>query len=342
MKDFLSENIRRELKARHGTERDGRVRDRIKAILLANKGWTYRQIAEALMLDEETVSRHLHEYLKHNKLKPANGGSSPKLNAMQAAELIHHLDNQTYPKVFDICRYVQQAWDISYTVAGMTCWLKNHGFSYKKPAATPAKADPVKQEAFIQKYEKLMNTTAEDEPILFGDGVHPTMATKVSYGWIRTGVRKPIPTTASRTRVNLMGALDLERMKLHTTGHETLDSKAMEEHFQHLRHVYPKAPKIHLILDQGPYNTSQKTKESANRHNIMLHYLPPYSPNLNPIERCWKIMNEHVRNNKFFGSAKEFRESIDHFFQETWPRIAWSMRDRVNDNFQHLTSVSSA
>ena len=37
--------------------------------------------------------------------------------------------------------------------------------------------------------------------ILFGDGVHPTMATKITYGWIRTGTRKPIATTSSRTRL---------------------------------------------------------------------------------------------------------------------------------------------
>lgn len=174
----------------------------------------------------------------------------------------------------------------------MTSWLKTNKFSYKKPAATPAKVDFAKQEAFIEQYETLIRTTPEDEPILFGDGVHPTMATKVTYGWIRTGMRKPIATTASRTCMNVMGSLDLAKMALHATAHESLDSQAMEEHFQYLRRLYPKAPKIHLIIDQGPYNISQKAQKAAAIHNIVLHYLPPYSPNLNPIERCWKIMNE--------------------------------------------------
>lgn len=341
MKDFLPDNIRQELRARHSTERDRRVADRIKAILLANRGWSYQRIAEALMLNEETISRHIKEYQDRNKLKPENGGSSPKLNEHQEAELIQHLEENTYLKVSDICAYVFQIYGISYTVPGMACWLKKHGFSFKKPAATPSKADPTKQEAFVQQYENLMNSTPEDEPILFGDGVHPTMATKITYGWIRTGARKPIATTASRTRVNLMGTLDLENMSLHTTTHDTIDSQAMEEHFQHLRQQYPKAPKIHLILDQGPYNVSHKTKEAAKKCNIVLHYLPPYSPNLNPIERCWKIMNEQVRNNRFFASAKEFREAICHFFQETWPLIAMGMRSRVNDNFQRIQSISS-
>jgi transposase len=53
---------------------------------------------------------------------------------------------------------------------------------------------------------------------------------------------------------------------------------------------------------------------------IVLHYLPPYSPNLNPIEIVWKVMNEHVRNNLFFSLAKEFREAIKQFFDHTWAR----------------------
>lgn len=74
MKDFLAESMRQELKAHHSTERDCRIADRIKAILLANKGWTYRQIGEALMLDEETVSRHIKEYLC-TQAYPHNGKS---------------------------------------------------------------------------------------------------------------------------------------------------------------------------------------------------------------------------------------------------------------------------
>jgi hypothetical protein len=69
----------------------------------------------------------------------------------------------------------------------MTKWLHKQGFSYKKPKGTPAKADLQKQAAFIAYYENLLNTIPEDEPIEFGDGVHPTMATKITYGWIKKG-----------------------------------------------------------------------------------------------------------------------------------------------------------
>jgi transposase len=70
--------------------------------------------------------------------------------------------------------------------------------------------------------------------------------------------------------------------------------------------------------------------------NIKLHFLPPYSPNLNPIERLWKVMNEHARNNRFFKGAKDFKEAINCFFDETLPEIGSTLNERINDNFQLL------
>ncbi|MCP4922796.1 MAG: IS630 family transposase, partial [bacterium] len=83
------------------------------------------------------------------------------------------------------------------------------------------------------------------------------------------------------------------------------------------------------------------TKKAALEFGVVLYPLPPYSPNLNPIERLWKVMNEQVRNNRVFNNAQEFRTAILEFFTHTWPEIALSMVDRINDNFQTLNKVSS-
>jgi transposase len=124
------------------------------------------------------------------------------------------------------------------------------------------------------------------------------MATKVTYVWIKKGTDKLIPTTTSRNRVNLFGS-DLARMTLITQSYDSIDSKALAEIFEQLSLEYPLAPKIHLILDTGSYNMSKETREASDKYKKELHHLPAYSLNLNPIERVWNIMNEHVRNNKF-------------------------------------------
>ena len=274
----------------------------------------------------------------NKKLELARSGSSSKLTESQTKELIKHLAENTYQKVIDICAYVFATYGVNYSVPGMTDWLHSNKFSYKKPCGTPAKADEEKQKAWIDYYEKNLKQLPHDEPVEFGDGVHPTMDTKVSFGWIRVAERKPIATTASRTRMNLMGSLNLKSMSLTIKNYESLNSDAMGEHFALLRAKYPHAPVIRLILDQCRYNISAKTKKLAQDYGIKLHFLPPYSPNLNPIERLWKIMNEHVRNNRYFSTAKDFRKSIVEFFQQTWPSISRSMASRIHDNFNLVKS----
>ena len=339
MKNFLTEDERSTLKIQHRSEKDRRTGDRIKAILLADKGWTFKHIAEALFLDEETISLHVSDYNSNKKLSIETGGSQSKLNGDQIIKLSLHLELVTYLRASEICAHVQEYYNIHYTISGMTSWLKNNCFSYKKPKGTPAKADPLEQEIFIATYRELLRTTSLSEPILFADSVHPTMATKITYGWIKKGTDKPISTIGSKTRINIIGAIDLETMKLTTDSYDTINSDSMMQYFVKLRGDYILAPKIHLILDNGSYNTSAKTKDSAEKYGIVLHYLPPYSPNLNPIERLWKVMNEYTRNNRFFVNAKEFREKIMYFFEKTWPEIGMTMVDRINDNFQRLKSM---
>ena len=337
----LSDEQKKDLELRHRYEDDGRVRDRIKAVLLKSEGWKNKAIAQALRIHEETVRQHLTDWSSDEKLKPENGGSYSKLDDTQTRTLDTHLSNTTYTRVIDICAYVESSFGISYTVSGMTKWLKEHKFSYKHPKNVPAKADLEKQEEFIENYLELVTDTPMNEPILFMDSAHPTMATKVVCGWIKKGVDKPIGQTASRTRVNIMGAIELATMNVVSCRPDYVNAETTVSFFDQLKGAYPVAPSIHVILDQSGYHRSQLVKDEALKRNIVLHYLPPYSPNLNPIERLWKVMNENIRNNVFFKSAKHFKDSICVFFDEKIAEIAPSLRCRINDNFQTIKPVPS-
>ena len=161
MREFLSTEERERLRRRHRSEKDGRTRDRIKAVLLSDKGWSFKAIAEALLLDEETVSDHVEAYVKEKKLSITTGGSESKLNKAQSEELICHIEENTYLKVSNICAYVRETYGIQYMVSVMRSWLQSHKFSYKKPAGVLLKADIKRQEAFIEAYEMLKKKTLE-------------------------------------------------------------------------------------------------------------------------------------------------------------------------------------
>ena len=408
MKIPLSTAQKSHLETQHKAEHDGRIRDRIKAVLLNDRGWSYKKIAQALLIHETTVWGHLNDYLREEKLKPMSGGSRSKLNDQQTEELITHLEQNTYPSTKEIIGYIKLAYGISYTQQGMHDWLTKHRFSHKKPKGTPAKFNAERQAEFIKKYDELKATLNPNELLLFMDSVHPTQETKITYGWIRTGVEKLIATVANRKRINLTGAIDLNTMSVLTREYETINGSSTVDFLKAIETANPTATKIHIIADGGSAHTSHEVSLFLQRSNavnrdylkttydielpgsatvlakkiktkltailekesllfenqliletekltagqllnslktpvahpkFVVHILPPYSPNLNPIERLWKVMNELARNNQVFKTFHEFREKIRTFFRDTWGTVADDFRTRINDNFQVLKPV---
>lgn len=344
MKVELTAGQKAELEFLHRACRDKRECDRIKAILLASEDWSVPMIAQALRLHETTVQRHISEYLNKGKLMPENGGSDSHLSEAQTAELTEYLTNNLMPTTLAIIEMVDEWWGVRYTVAGMTKWLYRNGFSYRKPVGVPHKCSTQAQQVFVETYEKLKQEAGDDEPILFIDGVHPTQGTKLAYGWMPAGKKaQVVETTGSRTRLNIMGALNLNDIgSTVIREYDTINSLSICQFFIAIREAYPVTQKVHIILDGAGYHRAELVQDWAVVMNIELHWLPPYSPNLNPIERLWKVMNELVRNNYYFATAKEFKENIHHFFSDTLPGLAGSLSCRINDHFQKMKNASSS
>ncbi|EHF4788596.1 TPA: IS630 family transposase, partial [Salmonella enterica] len=165
--------------------------------------------------------------------------------------------------------------------------------------------------------------------------------TKLAYGWMPAGKKAHVvETTGSRTRLNIMGALNLNDIgSAVIREYDTINSLSICQFFIAIRETYPITQKVHIILDGAGYHRAELVQDWAVVMNIELHCLPPYSPNLNPIERLWKVMNELVRNNHYFATAKEFKENIHHFFSDTLPTLAGSLSCRINDHFQKMKNA---
>lgn len=312
--NFLDDEERVKLKFQHKRERDGRVRDRIKAVLLHDKGWSIHQIAEALLLSDEAVRNHIDEYKASKKLCPQSGGSTEKLSIGQSKQLENHLQAHTYLYVKDIVAYVEISFGVAYTVNGMRNWLQRHDFSYKKPAIVPGKASEQQQKEWIAEYEKLRAKLSTDETICFIDGVHPTHNVQPACGWIKKGIRKEIPANSGRKRLNLSGAIDIVSHQLIIQSDKTLNAHSTISFFQRIESAYPDKNKIHVFCDNAKYYKNQLVREYLTTSKIILHFLPSYSPNLNPIERLWKWMKERVIYNAYYPEFDEFKSAIFGFF----------------------------
>lgn len=336
MQTFLTTSQRTSLKLAHRSERDRKIGDRMKVVLLCDQGESLAVIAKFLFIDEQTARRHMQDYFNDKKLDGSNGGSVGKLSTEQATQLSASLIAGDMVSAQSVVQITKSLFGVKFSLSGMTDWLKNNDFSFKKSQPAPAKADPIEQIASIVKYRALKDNLPEGDVLLFLDAAHPTMATKLGYGWSPKGERKIVATTAGKARVNVIGSLEPATMKLIATFPETVNSETLAEHFARLRRSYPRTryDTLNIILDQGSYCVSKATLAEAVRLDIKLWHLPPYSPNLNLIERAWKVMNEQVRNNVYFPDAKIFTSTIKDFFLKRWSKLSKSLTARFADNFQ--------
>ncbi|MBS4168115.1 winged helix-turn-helix domain-containing protein [Parachlamydia sp. AcF125] len=141
----LTEEERLQLHAQHKKKRDKRICDRIKAVLLYGKGWTFQEIAEVLLLPNEAIRNYTDKYRALKKLRPKSGSSVEKLSSNQSRQLEDHLQAHAHLYVKDIVAYIQLTFKITYTIRGIRNGLQRHGFSYKKLAIEPGNADQQQQ-----------------------------------------------------------------------------------------------------------------------------------------------------------------------------------------------------
>lgn len=261
----LTLELKSALELRHSKVRDGYERDRTKAVLLHAKGWSIVMIAQALLVHESTISRHIKDFIEEQKLIPENGGSFSHLNNEQTKKLIEHLSDITYFHTHQICSYIQSTFDIEHSVSGLNKWLQHNCFSYKQPKGVPHKFCAAKQDDFMTKYASLKAEMAEEDILLFMDAVHPTQATKVTSGWIRKGVDKAIETTGSRTRLNIVGAIRLGYLE-ETVTHQyekTVNGEAIIDFFSHIKEKYRSKNVINLVQDGAGYHRSHEVVDKA-------------------------------------------------------------------------------
>jgi transposase len=338
MKNFLTSEEIEILTEAHHSCRLRKSADRIKAILLLNQGFTYFEIAKMLLLDDTTIRRYLHEFKElgiDGLLEDHYQGGEGILSEIEIRSLENHLWQHTYHTVSAICRYVSDTFGKDYSIAGMTHLLHRRGFVYKKTMVVPGKVDPGKQAFFRKFYTALKECAGPDDRIYFLDATHPQHNTKAAYGWICKGETRTIKGNSGRTRINLNGALNLADMDITILSEQTINAQAMIRLFRALEKKQ-KTGQITAILDNAPYNHSRKLKEFLKKHpRIEVFYLPPYSPNLNPIERLWLFFQKKILYDTYYPTFIEFQAATLSFFANIKQYDA-ELRTLLTDSFQTL------
>ena len=332
----LSQQELDELEIAHRQAPDKRYADRIKTVYLLGKGWTTARVAEALLLDRETVRNHFKRYRKGGieaLRRNEAGGSQALLNKEQQCALDLHLKEHFYLTAKEVAHYVKQTWDVSYSESGITQLLKRMGYVYKKPKLVPGKANAQKQREFIERYHELKSNKAPEDPIYFMDAVHPHHNPIAGYGWIKRGEDREIRSNTGRRRLNINGVIDCVNQHTIVRYDDTINAQSTIALFQQIEAQHPDAGTIHIICDNARYYRSRLVTEYLENSKIQLEFLPPYAPNLNLIERYWKFFKKKVLYGRYYETFDLFKTACDQFFAST-DRFRDDLRSLLTDNFQ--------
>ena len=307
--EFLTEPERQELLSELSREREKKYADRIRIILLLDQGEPMIKIAEYFFLTERSISNYRDRYKQGGLEELLNDyytGRTAYLSPEEQSKLTLELESKVYPTTKSVISYIKKEFGVVYTVGGVTTLLHKLGFSYKKPKGVPGKAKTEEQEAFVKRY----NRVKKKGLVYFADSTHPMLNPILSAGWIRKGKEYEVKTNSGRQRVNINGAIEMKTLNVVSRSCKRVNGSSMCDLLKAIRLKHPKARKVHLILDNAPYNKSNQVKDLARELKIKILYLPAYSPNLNPIERLWKFMKKEVMANRYYPDLETFQKEL--------------------------------
>jgi transposase len=137
------------------------------------------------------------------------------------------------------------------------------------------------------------------EPVLYSDEVDIHLNPKIGRDWMLRGQQRRIVTPGKNEKFYLAGALDTRTGKLHTTGAARKNAALFCQLLWLLASRYRRAHRVHLVVDNYGIHKARGTRRTlaALKGRIVLHFLPPYCPDANRIERVWQDLHANVTRN---------------------------------------------
>lgn len=195
--------------------------------------------------------------------------------------------------------------------------LRTLGLSFKKAHKLLGKANPQQRAEFVKTLGVLLQQAAQDNgPLLvFADEAHLHLDVEPGHGWAPRGQRLYVHSNSPGLgkKVTCFGLYlygALEPVRIHVADWAT--SEATCRVLQALRQAYPQRALV-LIWDNVRYHHSKQVREQAEALGIQLLYLPPYSPDLMPVERLWSWLRQTLAYLHCHADVAELRERIAAF-----------------------------
>ena len=185
------------------------------------------------------------------------------------------------------------------------------GLRYRKVGAAPARTDRDGQVGFLEGElgPRLEEARRGKRSALFADAAHFVYGPYP--GWLWGLARRFVPGPSGRKRYNVLGAIDaVTRRVIRVTNHAYINAGSACDLLKEASRAGLVGP-VTRVLDNAAYQRCAFVQAFAAFLGVELLYLPPYSPNLNLIERVWRFVKKGALATRVKGDYGEFTKAID-------------------------------
>lgn len=211
---------------------------------------------------------------------------------------------------------------VSVTVMGRV--LQNIGARRGRPKpVVECTLSPRQKRRRLAEIRKLLKNLPKNEVAVYEDEADIHLNPKIGLDWMSHGQQKEVMTPGQNKKAYVAGTLDARDGTVLWVGegfkNSTLFVKMLEKLDQH----YRKAKKIHVILDNYGIHKSHEVREARLRlPRIRLHFLPPYCPDHNKIERLWEDLHANITRNHRHTNLFDLCDAVARFLNAITPWIS--------------------
>lgn len=171
---------------------------------------------------------------------------------------------------------------------------------------------PQRKNRRLAEIRKMVRQLPASEVAVYEDEVDVHLNPKIGLDWMVRGEQKEVPTPGKNEKRYLAGAQDVRTGQLHWVEGEKKTSELFIRLLWNLVTVYSRAKIIHVILDNyGIHKSAQAILAVRScRGRIRLHFLPPYCPDHNKIERIWQDLHANVTRNHRCKTMQQLMQNV--------------------------------
>jgi len=319
-----------------------RVRQRLEAVYLKAIGSQHQEIGRIVGISQKTLRGYLRMYQAGGveALKALNFNRPKSALDDHRQQLKAEFEIRPAKSINEAVQRIEKLTGIRRSPTQVDKFLKNMGLKRLKVGHIPAKADPDKQKAFLEDKldPRLEEARQGKRHVFFVDAAHFVMRPFLGFLWCF--VRQFIQAPSGRKRFNILGALHATTLQVVTfTNDSYINSYSVAKLMCQIAVEFADLP-ITLVMDNARYQRCRFVMDLATALGIELLFLPPYSPNLNLIERLWKFIKKKCLYSEYYETFTDFKQAITGCIVETARGHKQELTSLLTLKFQTFENVT--